>query len=149
MSALLLKALKRTMAGEYSRELSVKVRAGQFRLATLGYKMGGHTPFGLRRQLLDLSGARKQLLSYGERKSIVNDRVTLVPGPLQEFQATFMDRFVLRSTTEIGPHSQSIWIFAQKTRLNELGIGLVVVLLRKLAEGKTHAVSDKLMRERP
>ena len=71
MYGLLLKALKRTMAGEYSRELSVKVRAGQFRLASLGYKMGGHTPFGLRRQLLDLSGARKQLLSYGERKSIV------------------------------------------------------------------------------
>jgi DNA invertase Pin-like site-specific DNA recombinase len=84
ISGLLLKALKRTMAGEYSRELSVKVRAGQFRLATLGYKMGGHTPFGLRRQLLDLSGARKQLLSCGERKSIVNDRVTLVPGPPEE-----------------------------------------------------------------
>jgi DNA invertase Pin-like site-specific DNA recombinase len=82
-----LKALKRTMAGEYSRELSVKVRAGQFRLASLGYKMGGHTPFGLRRQLLDLSGARKQLLSYGERKSIVNDRVTLVPGPAEEVAA--------------------------------------------------------------
>ena len=84
ISGLLLKALKRTMAGEYSRELSVKVRAGQFRLASLGYKMGGHTPFGLRRQLLDLSGARKQILSYGERKSIVNDRVTLVPGPPEE-----------------------------------------------------------------
>lgn len=84
ISGLLLKALKRTMAGEYSRELSVKVRAGQFRLASLGYKMGGHTPFGLRRQLLDLSGARKQVLSYGERKSIVNDRVTLIPGPPEE-----------------------------------------------------------------
>ena len=84
ISGLLLKALKRTMAGEYSRELSVKVRAGQFRLASLGYKMGGHTPFGLRRQLLDLSGARKQLLSYGERKSIVNDRVTLVPAAPEE-----------------------------------------------------------------
>ncbi|HZR66844.1 MAG TPA: recombinase family protein, partial [Terriglobales bacterium] len=75
---------KRTMAGEYSRELSVKVRAGQFRLASLGYKMGGHTPFGLRRQLLDLSGARKQLLSYGERKGIANDRVTLVPAAPEE-----------------------------------------------------------------
>jgi DNA invertase Pin-like site-specific DNA recombinase len=87
ISGLLLKALKRTMAGEYSRELSVKVRAGQFRLASLGYKMGGHTPFRLRRQLLDVSGARKQLLCYGERKSIVNDRVTLVPGPAEEVAA--------------------------------------------------------------
>jgi DNA invertase Pin-like site-specific DNA recombinase len=79
--SLILKALKRTMASEYSRELSVKVRAGQFRLAKLGYKMGGHTPFGLRRQLLDANGVRKHLLAYGERKSIANDRVILVPGP--------------------------------------------------------------------
>jgi DNA invertase Pin-like site-specific DNA recombinase len=83
-AGLILKALKRTMAGEYSRELSVKVKAGQFRLAKLGYKMGGHTPFGLRRQLLDLKGNPKQLLVYGERKSTGNDRVTLVPGPADE-----------------------------------------------------------------
>ena len=37
----LIKALKRTMAGEYSRELSVKVFAGQVRLAKLGYRLGG------------------------------------------------------------------------------------------------------------
>src|SRR5437667_3827827 len=53
MSGLIMKALKRTMAGEYSRELSVKVRAGLFRLAKLGYKLGGHAVYGLRRQLLD------------------------------------------------------------------------------------------------
>lgn len=81
---LLLKALKRTMAGEYSRELSVKVRAGQFRLAKLGYKMGGAAPFGLRRRLVDVNGTRRQLLQFGERKSIVNDRVILVPGPSKE-----------------------------------------------------------------
>lgn len=33
----LLKALKRTMAGEFSRELSVKVSAGQRRLASMGW----------------------------------------------------------------------------------------------------------------
>ena len=84
MSGLLLKALKRTMAGEYSRELSAKVKAGQLRLAKMGYKMGGHTPFGLRRQLLDVNGVVKQQLSFRERKSIVNDRVTLIPGPPEE-----------------------------------------------------------------
>jgi len=46
--------------------------------------MGGHAPFGLRRQLIGVNGAAKQLLSFRERKSIVNDRVTLVPGPPQE-----------------------------------------------------------------
>jgi DNA invertase Pin-like site-specific DNA recombinase len=83
-AGLIMKALKRTMAGEYSRELSVKVRAGLFRLAKLGYKMGGSTPFAMRRQLIDVNGLAKQLLGYGQRKSIVNDRVILVPGPGEE-----------------------------------------------------------------
>lgn len=84
LPSLIMKALKRTMAGEYSRELSVKVRAGQLKLAKLGYKMGGHTPFGLRRQLLDMNGRPKQILAYGERKSIANEHVILVPGPEKE-----------------------------------------------------------------
>src|SRR6201993_3652520 len=37
----IMKALKRVMAGEYSRELGVKVIAGQKRLAQLGFKQGG------------------------------------------------------------------------------------------------------------
>ncbi len=84
MSGLILKAVKRTMAGEYSRELSVRVRAGLFRLAMLGYKLGGTPVYGLRRQLLDVQGRPKQILAYGERKSIVNERVILVPGPPNE-----------------------------------------------------------------
>lgn len=83
-SATILKALKRTMAGEYSRELSVKVRAGQSRLATLGYKLGGTAPYGLRRMLLDSSGNPKQILAPGERKSLVTERVIFVPGPVHE-----------------------------------------------------------------
>ena len=39
--SLIMKALKRTMAGEYSRELGIKVFAGQKRLACLGFKQGG------------------------------------------------------------------------------------------------------------
>jgi DNA invertase Pin-like site-specific DNA recombinase len=38
---MLLKALKRSMAGEYSRELGVKVLGGLVRLAHLGFKQGG------------------------------------------------------------------------------------------------------------
>ncbi|MGB6474082.1 MAG: recombinase family protein [Candidatus Sulfotelmatobacter sp.] len=83
-SATILKALKRTMAGEYSRDLSTKVRAGQTRLAKLGYKLGGATPYGLRRMLLDPSGKAKQLLAPGERKSLVTERVILVPGAPHE-----------------------------------------------------------------
>lgn len=80
----ILKCLKRTMAAEYSRELSVKVKTGLTRLARMGYKLGGSAPYGLRRQLLDKQGKPKQILEYGERKSLVEEHVILVPGPDQE-----------------------------------------------------------------
>jgi DNA invertase Pin-like site-specific DNA recombinase len=86
MSALILKALKRTMAGEYSRELSVKVYAGLSRLAKMGYKVGGPAPYGLRRLLVDMNGEPKQLLAEGERKNLTNERVILVPGPSNEIE---------------------------------------------------------------
>ena len=82
--AALMKALKRLMAGEYSRELGVKVLAGLKRLASLGFKTGGCPGFGLRRMLLSIDGQPKQLLAFGERKSITTDRVVLVPGPEEE-----------------------------------------------------------------
>jgi len=48
-----MKNLKRAMAGEYSRELSNKVFAGQCRLVKLGFRQGGSPPYGFRRQLLE------------------------------------------------------------------------------------------------
>ena len=86
LPSLIMKALKRTMAGEYSRELGVKVLAGQRRLARLGFKQGGMPGYGLRRLLVSTDGRPKQLLAYGERKSIATDRVILVPGPIHEVQ---------------------------------------------------------------
>lgn len=84
MPSLIMKALKRTMAGEYSRELGVRVLAGQSRLVRLGYKMGGMPGFGLRRMMISSSGQAKQPLALGEHKSLVTDRVVLVPGPASE-----------------------------------------------------------------
>ena len=72
------------MAGEYSRELSVKVFAGQCRLVELGYRQGGAAGYGLRRVLIDEHGNPKGELSRGEQKSLQTDRVVLVPGPEQE-----------------------------------------------------------------
>jgi hypothetical protein len=74
------------MASEYSRELSVKVFAGQCRLIELGFRQGGHAGYGLRRSLQDREGAKKCLLKAGERKSIFTDRVVLVPGPDEEIE---------------------------------------------------------------
>jgi DNA invertase Pin-like site-specific DNA recombinase len=80
----IMKALKRSMAGEYSRELSVKVRAGLERLTRMGYKAGGTPVYGLRRLLLEESGKPKQVLDCGQRKSLVTERVIVIPGPAHE-----------------------------------------------------------------
>ena len=80
----IVKGVKRAMAGEYSRELSSKVFQGACRLVQLGYRQGGTAGFGLRRVLLDQSGAKKGELKMGEQKSIQTDRVVLVPGPAEE-----------------------------------------------------------------
>ena len=61
----IVKGVKRAMAGEYSRELSAKVFAGQCRLIELGYRQGGPAGFGLRRVLIDQHGNLKAELSRG------------------------------------------------------------------------------------
>ncbi|WP_281253605.1 recombinase family protein [Octadecabacter ascidiaceicola] len=80
----IVKGVKRAMAGEYSRELSQKVFAGQSRLIEMGFRQGGPPGFGLRRMLIDEMGNQKGVLVRGEHKSIQTDRVTLVPGPAEE-----------------------------------------------------------------
>lgn len=80
----MVKGLKRTMAAEYSRELSAKVFIGQCRLIEMGYRQGGPPGFGLRRMLVDENGTEKGLLKRGEHKSLQTDRVVLVPGPTLE-----------------------------------------------------------------
>jgi DNA invertase Pin-like site-specific DNA recombinase len=82
----LFKAIKRASAAEYSRELSVKVHAGQMRLIKLGFRQGGSAGYGLRRQLVDQSGAVKGLLAPKQWKSIATDRVVLIPGPPDELE---------------------------------------------------------------
>jgi|SRR5579863_1323034 len=86
LPSLIMKTLKRTMAAEFSRELGVKVLAGQKRLAGLGFKQGGVPGYGLRRLLISSDRQPKQQLQSGERKSIATDRVILVPGPAHEIQ---------------------------------------------------------------
>ncbi|WP_322981018.1 recombinase family protein [Pseudomonas sp. C11] len=84
LSSAIVKQVKRSMAAEYSRELSVKVFAGQSRLIGLGFRQGGPAGYGLRRQLVDQHGNLKTVLEHGEQKSLQTDRVVLVPGPESE-----------------------------------------------------------------
>ncbi len=102
MSSSVLKTLKRSMAAEYSRELSVKVFAGQCRLVELGFRQGGPAGYGLRRQLIDRDRNSKGLLERGERKSLQTDRVILIPGPAQEIHTVrkIYELFVIQGKCE-------------------------------------------------
>lgn len=99
----IVKGVKRAMAGEYSRELSAKVFAGQCRLIELGYRQGGPAGYGLRRVLIDQSGSMKAELARGEHKSLQTDRVILMPGPEDEIRTVnqiyrwFIDEGLLES----------------------------------------------------
>ena len=96
--SVIMKSVKRAMAGEYSRELSNKVFMGQCRLIELGFHQGGAPGFGLRRMLLDEHRSPKAELNHGEQKSLQTDRVVLVPGPeheveiVREIYSQFVDR---------------------------------------------------------
>jgi DNA invertase Pin-like site-specific DNA recombinase len=102
MSSSVLKTLKRSMAAEYSRELSVKVFAGQCRLIEMGFRQGGPAGYGLRRQLIDRDHSPKGLLGRGERKSLQTDRVILVHGPEHEMGVVrqIYQQFVTEGKTE-------------------------------------------------
>jgi DNA invertase Pin-like site-specific DNA recombinase len=82
----IVKSIKRAMAGEYSRELSVKVFAGQKRIVERGFRLGALAGYGLRRTLVDQNGSIKCSLAKGEWKSITTDRVVLSLGPSEELE---------------------------------------------------------------
>ncbi len=110
----IVKSVKRAMAGEYSRELSVKVFADQCRLVELGFRQGGVAGFGLRRMRIDQSGKPQGILAIGEQKSLQSDRVILVPGPDDEVETV---RRIYREFVDGGKIESEI-----ATLLNEKGI---------------------------
>lgn len=76
--------LRDESASDYCRQLSEKVWVGQCNLVSKGFRQGGVAGYGLRRMLLDESGNPKQELAMGQRKSLLTERVILVPGPESE-----------------------------------------------------------------
>lgn len=124
----IIKTVKRAMAGEYSRELSVKVYAGQANLIRLGFRQGGAAGYGLRRVLVDQSGAAKGVLDRGQQKSIATDRVILVPGPDEEVDVV---REVYRLFVEHGRSESQI-----AAELNRQGI--LTDLDRTWTRGSVH-----------
>lgn len=98
----IVKGVKRAMAGEYSRELSTKVFAGQCRLIEMGFRQGGPAGYALRRVLVDEHGLMKSELRRGEQKSLQTDRVILMPGPESEVRTVNLiyDWFIEESLGE-------------------------------------------------
>jgi hypothetical protein len=84
MLSSIVKNLKRVMAAEYSRELSVKVRAGACRFARLGFKSGGRVGYALLRELVDDNLQPKKIMKNGDHKYLVTDHVRLRPGTADE-----------------------------------------------------------------
>ncbi|MBP7648465.1 MAG: DUF2239 family protein [Phenylobacterium sp.] len=82
----MVKALKRLMAADFSRELSDKTRAAQFSWAAAGYKMGGVAGYGLRRRVVTVDGRVKGVLGPGEQKLLQTDHVRLIAGPPKEVE---------------------------------------------------------------
>ena len=80
----IIKHLKRVMAGEYSRELSVKLSRAHLQQAQLGFRQGGKLIYGFRRMLVDPGRSPKQVLNSGEHKALSCDKVIVIPGPPDE-----------------------------------------------------------------
>ncbi|TSK08550.1 MAG: recombinase family protein [Geobacter sp.] len=102
--------LRDESASDYCRQLSQKVWVGQCNLVTKGFRQGGVAGFGLRRMLLDEAGSPKQELTMGQRKSLLTERVILMPGPEEERRIVFWiyDQFIAgTSETEIATQLNS------------------------------------------
>jgi DNA invertase Pin-like site-specific DNA recombinase len=130
LSATIIKSMKRAMAGEYSRELSVKVFTGQCRLIGLGFRQGGLAGYGLRRQLIDEHRQPKAELAIGAQKSLQTDRVILVPGPDHEIDTV---RRMYRLFAQDGQSEHAIAVL-----LNEEGN--LTDLKRPWTRGTVHQV---------
>ncbi len=115
----IVKGVKRAMAGEYSRELSTKVFAGQCRLIELGFRQGGSPGYGLRRMLVDQSGVVKGDLIRGEKKSIQTDRVILVAGP--DSEVTIVREIYRRFVTDLVPEQEIAKSLNARGVLTDLG----------------------------
>lgn len=101
----IMKGIKRAMAAEYSRELSVKVHSAQVRFSMMGYKQGGRPGYALRRMPIAADGQARAPLQPGERKPMPTDRVALTHGLPEEVEIV---RQIYRWYTEEGRSDSDI-----------------------------------------
>lgn len=80
----LLKGYKRAMAADFSRELAVKVRAGQKAALDCGYHLGTLPALGIARVAVSKGDGTLRPLGRGEHKSAQREHVQWVLGPERE-----------------------------------------------------------------
>lgn len=83
----IVKAVKRAMAAEYSRELSAKTAAGARRVAGDGWRACGAAGLGYRRVIVADDGRPLYQAERGEMKCLQGARTTLILGPDEEVAA--------------------------------------------------------------
>lgn len=84
LASSVMKALKRSMAAEFSRELGSREFEAKQAIVKRGFHVGGRAPFGFRRKIVSDDPRRCRVLEKGERKYVRSERVILVHGPEQE-----------------------------------------------------------------
>ena len=107
----IMKAVKRTMAGEFSRELGNRGYAGKKRAVLSGFRPGGPAGYGLRRVAVNADGKLSRRLQGGQRKPFSTDRVTLILGPKSEVDVVrqLFDRFT-DGKGKVGPMDLAKWL---------------------------------------
>ena len=153
IASTIVKTVKRAMAGEYSRELSTKVFAGQCRLIELGFRQGGMAGYGLRRRLIDQHRNPKAALAPGEHKSLQTDRVVLEPGPPEEVETV---RLMFRMFVSDGKSERAIADFLNQRQVpTDLGrpwtrdtVHRVLTSEKYIGNNVFNRISFKLKRKR-
>tara|TARA_R110000787_G_scaffold47687_1_gene115346 strand:+ start:1514 stop:2803 length:1290 start_codon:yes stop_codon:yes gene_type:complete len=103
VSSPIMKQIKRVMAGEYSRELSVKVRRGKRRMAEAGFAQGGGCPYGLQRREYTADGHPGRPLERGQRKSNPGYTVRFEKGVPEEVSTVLqIFRYYVRERLDAG-----------------------------------------------
>lgn len=153
-----LKQLKRVMAGEYSRDLSIKVRSGRLSKAERGRALGGLPIYGFRRRIINADGSDGPVLADGERKGRFDQEVRYVWGPPEEGQVLnrIFDLFVHNGVgqTEISRRLCAdgvVWRDGtpwngdrvQKILRRELMVGLQAYGKTNVVLGETEYVNDR------
>ena len=76
----IVKALKRVLAAEFSKDQAKKTIRGSITYTKLGYSVGGCPPYGYDRLLVDKDGKSIKILKPGQRKSEKTEHVRYVLG---------------------------------------------------------------------